>query len=741
MKKSLKIILFTLSCVFIIVCGVLLSISLTLKSYALDESKLINLESTVTFLDVDGNKFSEQSNGVEVTELKNIPTHTQKAFIAVEDKRFYKHSGIDYKGMFRAIVNNVKSFSLKEGASTISQQLIKNTHLSNEKTLKRKLAEIKLTTKLEREFSKDEILEKYLNTIYFGDNCYGITSASRHYFDKKPDELNINESAILAGIIKAPSYYSPTLNPEKCFERKNLVLKLMHEQGYINKDEYNFSKVQAIETKTVDKNNDYTFSYLAKKELNELTEKFPYQNHEIIVKTTLEPYIDEIVREKIKNYNEIDCNKSIVVINKNGEIVSYFSTCGDVYRQMGSIIKPLAVYAPAIEKNVVNSYTFLSDEKTDFSGYSPSNYNDKYYGDISVKDSLAFSSNVCAVKILNYLGVNNSINYLDKLGVKTTKSDKSLALALGATENGAKLTQIANAYNVFLNKGILAKTSTIKSIVKNNINFPMNYSKNKQKVFEPDSVDVMNDMLKNVVLNGTAKKLSFLGFEVCAKTGTVGNKNGNSDAYCISYNGEYVIGVWFGANDNSLLDNFITGGGYPAILSSEIWGGIYNNKQPPKPIDCSKNAIETLIDKDCYEKEKEVILSNESDYNRATIKAIFTKKAYESIVSNSRKIPFIKNYNLSVKYNEVCIELCLTQNSNALIYKLNGNGKTLLYDTYNKDSTFIDKNVYPNNSYQYLIIPYYKVDNKIVFGKEMLTRKIKTPSKVLGDKWWIDDFN
>ena len=236
MKKRVKIILFALCCTTIIICGVILSYNYALRGYSLQENKLVNLERTVTFLDINGDKYCEVSDGIEVTELSDIPQHTQKAFVAVEDKRFYKHNGLDYKGMIRALFNNVKSLSLKEGASTISQQLIKNTHLSNEKTLKRKLAEIKLTTKLEKEYSKNEILEKYLNTIYFGDNCYGITRASKHYFDKEPKDLDVNESAILAGIIKAPTNYSPTTNPKKCFERKNLVLKLMYKQGYIDKN-------------------------------------------------------------------------------------------------------------------------------------------------------------------------------------------------------------------------------------------------------------------------------------------------------------------------------------------------------------------------------------------------------------------------------------------------------------------------------------------------------------------------
>ena len=227
MKKTIKIFLIVIFSIFLIVSAFLLFFHITLIDVKFDKNRLINLNHTVTCYDSNGEIFSVESNGVSVSDNEEIPEHTKQAFISIEDKRFYKHNGIDFKGLLRATFNNIKSFSLKEGASTISQQLIKNTHLSNEKTLKRKFSEIKLTRELEKQYDKNKILETYLNTIYFGDGCYGITTASKHYFNKSPSELNINESAVLAGIIKAPSNYSPVNNYEKCFERKNLVLKEM----------------------------------------------------------------------------------------------------------------------------------------------------------------------------------------------------------------------------------------------------------------------------------------------------------------------------------------------------------------------------------------------------------------------------------------------------------------------------------------------------------------------------------
>ena len=266
MKTVLKTILFIFALIIICLVGLIFYYNVSTSNIKLDESKLINLERTVTYYDSSGKVFAEEVNGKTISEIDKIPEHTLNAFVSIEDKRFYKHNGIDYKGLFRATLNNVKSFSFKEGASTISQQLIKNTHLSSEKTLNRKFAEIKLARQLENKYSKKEILEKYLNTIYFGDNCYGISCASMHYFAKTPAQLDINESAMLAGIIKAPSNYSPFVDYERCIKRKNVVLNEMFEQGYINEQQFIENKnKELLLTDNAYTSNEFTFLSLARK--------------------------------------------------------------------------------------------------------------------------------------------------------------------------------------------------------------------------------------------------------------------------------------------------------------------------------------------------------------------------------------------------------------------------------------------------------------------------------------------
>jgi len=707
----------------------------------LDKNKLISFNQNIVFYDEKDNLIQEEINGKTITDIKNIPNYTKNAFISIEDKRFYLHNGIDYKGLLRATFNNLKTLSIKEGASTISQQLIKNTHLTSEKTLKRKLIEIKLAKDLERQFSKDEILEKYLNTIYFGDNCYGITSASKYYFDKKPENLDINESAMLAAIIKAPTNYSPFNNYEKCIERKNIVLKEMFAQNYITKIEYdkNVSSDINLSKNNYKTNNDNSYIKMARNELDRIIKFSPYKNQHLNVYTYYNSAEqDKII--KIINSSNICCDKSVILMNKHGEVNAYESSCGDLSRQVGSIIKPLISYAPAIEGNKVNSLTKLEDKITDFNGYSPKNYNDKYLGDISCKKSLVVSSNVCAVKLLNYVGINNAKKYLNKLKFTLTENDNSLSLALGCFEKGISLSKITSAYTVFNNEGQAYTPSFIKTITDKNGNVLYNNSNHHTKVFEDSTVSIMNDMLKEVVKEGTAKKLSFCNQTLYGKTGTVGNKKGNTDAYSISYNKEYLLGVWFGNEDNKLLSNTITGGGEPTNIASKIWNEFYADKKYPAEIENSKNTEEIEIDKLAYDNENKILLADKNTPKKYIIKALFKSNNKPTEQSTSFSSPKIEKPKISVNNNGICISLCLTKLYDAEIYKLNNNNYELVYDTQNNDKEiFIDKSIIPFKVYSYKVIPYYYDGVEKHYGNEILLEKIMSPIFNIDDNWWQNE--
>ena len=282
-KKGVKISLFILGSILFIVIAFIVYYNVVTYGVELDKHKLINLNSSIEFLDSCDNTIEAWSDDKNVINADDIPEYTLNAFVAIEDKRFYSHNGVDVKGVLRAFINNIKSFSFKEGASTITQQLIKNTHLSDEKTLNRKLSEIKLARQLEKDYSKREILEMYVNTIYFGDGCYGITSAANNYFGITPSKLSINQSAALAGIIKAPAIYSPKISPELCNERKNVVLKEMYEQNFIEKNEFDKYKNEAIVTQSIDKKTRSPYLDLVKNELDGILDKSTFSNAKIKV--------------------------------------------------------------------------------------------------------------------------------------------------------------------------------------------------------------------------------------------------------------------------------------------------------------------------------------------------------------------------------------------------------------------------------------------------------------------------
>ncbi len=737
MKKFLKILLFFISVGIIFLIGfTIYAINLT-SNVKLDEDKLINVDNSITILYSNGEKLSEESAGVQVSEISNIPNHVKNAFIAIEDKRFNQHNGVDVKGLIRASLKNIKSGSLKQGGSTITQQLIKNTHLSSEKTLKRKLSEIKLAYQLEKKYTKDEILEKYLNTIYFGNGQFGITEASKYYFSKTPLELTINEGAILASIIKAPAVYSPTKNKENLEKRKNLVLKEMLNQDYVTHKQYANNIILPIETNICIE--DKSLIDLIKKEYDSIIEDSPYYNKKIQITTSINKEYQSYLEDLTK---DLDYKYSGAILNLNNQIEAFISSGTIEKRQVGSTIKPIAVYAPAIEKNIVTPLTKLLDEKTDFNGYSPSNYNDKYYGYVSVKESLEKSLNVCAVKLLNEVGVEDSANYLRKMQFPIGNEDKNLALSLGATKNGATLLELSSCYNVFLNDGNHQKCSVINRITQDD---EVIYTKkdNKIKVFTEETTTLMNDMLLSTAQKGTAKKLSSLPFPVYAKTGTVGSKKGNTDAYCVSYNDNHVISFWTGNLNKEYLPNEITGGTLPTENVKSLWEKVCKDKMTHNKIKKSENVIEVYIDKIAYDNENVLILADPNAPERYKIKGLFKKDFIPKEISTTFSIPQIDK--VSIKVNDNTAHINYSSNVElikVLIYRSINGAKTLVYDSKNATTKFfIDKSLEYNTEYEYSIIPYYDNGNKSYYGKEIFLDKIKTPPFNGGDDWWIIDEN
>ncbi len=738
MNKPIKIFLVCLATILFIAIFLFASFLFITFKYDIDDNKLIDTKQDIVFYDSEGNIINEVSGkGVSIVKIEDIPNDLINAFVAIEDKRFFSHNGVDNRALIRAAFNNLISLSFKEGGSTISQQLIKNTHLSAEKTFKRKFIEIKLAKKLEEKYTKKQILEKYLNTIYFGSGNYGIASASRVYFNKTPSELTLNECAVLAGCVKAPSTYSPFANEEKSFKRKNVVLGEMYKQGYIKKDIYEKS-IKEYPYAIKQENKVYDYFYLAKKEVSDFLDKNPYLTKKVNVYTAIDKKIQDKAKKIVES--EEDYNKSIIVINNKNKIVAYASTSYETKRNLGSVIKPLLVYAPAIEENKVYLCSKICDEKINIGGYSPSNYNDKYYGNVTVKDSLSKSLNSCAVKLLNYTGIDISLKYFKKLGIETTEQDNSLALALGSTQNGATIKEITSAYQVFLHEGEYSSASCILKITGENNVTLFEKPVNNNRVFSKGTANLISDALKTCVENGTAKKLSFTNVPLCCKTGTVGNKNGNTDAYSISYNNEYIVGSMCYQKD-VIMPNSITGGTLPTETATDIWKEIYNTRNAPQ-LKFTDGIKRENIDSLSYDKDDEVILADDNAPKRYIKEELFSEKNIPKNKSDRFSRPKIEKPILSVNKNEIKISLCQTEYYEIKIIKEKNNIKEKIYDSLDTEKKDVISDIISSNGeYSYYAIPYFKNGEKNFYGKEIFIGKVKYASLPTNDdKWWNDEF-
>ena len=568
MKKAVKISLISLAVfvgVILLAIGfffLLIEPDVTLfGSDKIDMTKLNAYSQSVTLLDACGDPIDDAvyfgNNNISVS-VDELPKYTLNAFIAIEDKRFYSHSGVDYKRMASAFVSNIKSGGFNEGASTITQQLIKNTHLSNEKTVKRKISEIRLARKLERICDKRKILESYLNVLYFGSGIRGLGTASRVMFDKSASELTLAQSAALASIINNPSKYSPYYNLDNLNKRKKLVLKQMLSQKMITKKDYNSAISEQLNFGNF-RNIQFVTGALksACKALN-CSEKTLFLNNYTIF-TSYDAHIANAAKNALSDING-DYNARVLVLkNDSGDIVcdetnvkKYINPA----RSPASAIKPFMSYAVALESGM-NPLSQICDEPTVFGDYAPANYKGIYRGYMSLNDCLKYSSNVAAVKLMRQFGVEQSKAVAKKFGIKFEQSDDTLALALGGMAKGVTLPEIANAYRTLANGGVFSEIDYINK-VKNVDGIEIFKSKHRQnRAVSDDTAYLLTDMLLSCAQSGTAKKLKNVGI-IAAKTGTNGDENGNYDCYAIAYTPEYTIAVWYGAGEN-LIPNSITG--------------------------------------------------------------------------------------------------------------------------------------------------------------------------------------
>ena len=725
MKKAVIIVSSILGTVGTIVLALFIYYFSVTAGVRLNPDKLNDSVQSVSVYDVRGNAI-DLPEIRKCADFSSLPDYVPNAFVAVEDKRFYSHHGFDYKRIGKAVLRNISSFSFREGASTISQQLIKNTHLSGEKTLTRKLKEMKLTRALEKRYQKEEILSLYLNSIYFGHSAFGIEEAASFYFCKTAKELTPAESATLAALVQSPNRFSPFRDAEKCLKRRNFVLSLMRDQNYISAREYESAISEPLPLAPNEENGSGQ-SYLALV-FEEFATLFPDEKPD---DSTLKiyTYYDPDLQKTIESYEAKTDYSACVLDHAAHRISAYYSSAGRVKRLPASLMKPLLVYAPALEMNAISPATPISDERTDFGGYSPKNYNDEYSGYVSARYALSHSVNVPAVKILNVIGVDTGAEYMNKMGLPVAEEDKSLALALGGMKEGYDLPSLAFAYSTFPAMGNYSPSRTIKRIENASGKTLYEWRPLYTRVFSEDTAAIVTDMLKTAVQEGTAKKLRSLGFEIAAKTGTGANASGNTDAYTVSYTSEHTVAVWMGMRDNSPVQT--TGGALPAALALNINRQLYRERSPEN-FRMPEDVRTVAIDKEEYEKNHRILLADPSAPPVTTLSELFRSCALPNETSNRFTSPTIPRPSISVKKGSVLIELCQTEYYDYIIKRKN-NGKTVTIYEGKYRATIIDNSVTAGQSYEYTVIPLYRE----TAGEPVVLPAVHIPrSDSVPEDWW-----
>ncbi len=539
--------------------------------------------------DVNGkliNTVHSVENRVPVS-INKIPKNLQDAFVAAEDARFYQHIGIDPRGIMRAVWSNITDRGVSEGGSTITQQLAKNALLSQERTLKRKIQEAILALQIERQYSKNEILELYLNQIYFGQGAYGVQSAATVYFGKNVEDLTLAECAILAGIPKSPNYYSPFNNLKAATERQATVLDQMVKYNFISSSTGTQAKsvklklaVRSTQSDSNVKTASYFIDYVTQYLIDRYGADAVYKDG-LKVYTTLDLDMQEAAEEAMQKLPSvrIDSNGlqqpqgALVAIDpRTGYIKAMVGGRGNdqfnravlAERQPGSAFKPF-VYLAALEGGMTPS-SIIEDSKISFGNWTPMNYDEKFHGSVSLRTALEQSLNVPTVKIANQTGVDKPLYYAQQMGISTlvlqgSINDRNLAMSLGGLTRGVTPLEIASAYGVLANQGVHVDPITVIKIVDRNGKTLEQIVPKEKAVVNERSAYILTDMLRGVINNGTGTAAN-IGRPAAGKSGTTSDYK---DAWFVGFTPDLVASVWIGYDSDGYL-NGITGGALPATI-------------------------------------------------------------------------------------------------------------------------------------------------------------------------------
>lgn len=588
---------------------------------------LTNQKQTSLIFDKDGNQIAtlHATENRQMAKSEEIPELVKKTFVAVEDKRFYKHFGVDPIRVIGSLVADIKSQSMKEGASTLTMQLANNAFIEDPtaKTGSRKLQQVVLALQLEREYTKDEILTFYLNRIFFGESSFGIQAAAKTYFGKELKDLKPDEIALLAGLPQAPSGYDPYIKPEQAKNRRTIVLGVMKDAGLITPDEFNqykdapfthvdnVKKNRATSQKPVVAGSDYQFPYFIDYVIDQLVNEYNLAEEQIFsggleIHTTVDPKIQAAAEKEFANANNFP--RSVDDIKVQGAMTVIEPSTGAIRamvggrdyttarglnraqstRQPGSTIKPLVVYAPALEKGGFFPGTVLDDLPVKYNGgngqvWAPTDYDTEsagWKGRITMRYAVENSVNVYAVKLMNLIGINYAWEFgKNRLGLPLENDDKVLSLALGTT-NHVSTIDMASAYGVFANNGVRVTPHAIEKVLDSQGKDVLTPKVTKERTMKETTAYLINNLLRSVVTNGTGTRAQFGNWAVAGKTGTTslepskyGTKSGNPDAWFAGYTPNYVGIVWMGY-DEDLDGNHYLRQVYGGSLPAQIWKNV-----------------------------------------------------------------------------------------------------------------------------------------------------------------------
>ena len=703
----------------------------------LDLSLITAAPQTGSMLDRDGEVITT-IKGAEnrvIVPLESIPVQIRQAFLAAEDLRFYEHKGVDVVRLFGALAANIREGGYAQGGSTVTMQLIRQSHLSTQKTIARKLEEMWLALKLEKQLSKDEILAMYLNYIYFGNGAYGIQAAAQTYFGVDVQDLSLAQAASLAAAIKAPTYYSPA-SAQNNESRRSYILSTMHAHQMITAEELEQAKAEAI-TIVQKEPSVLAHGWFVDAVLDEAEQLLGMTSDQVltggfVIETTLSRTHQQLLEEQFTKdvfpANADDGTPvqggAACVDTQTGEVLaivggrSYdvrrgFNRATQLRRQPGSALKPLAVYAPALDRYGYTPASVLKDEPTNFNGYKPRNAGYTYYGNVSIRSALSSSLNVAAVALMNEIGVQAGRDYLSKVGIPLDDRDANLSLALGSMTYGVSPVQLAAAYAPFGNGGTFNSPYFIRRITDASGRVLYQHRSTGTQVLKATSAYLMTSVLQSVTSAGTGAKLSAAGTPVAGKTGTVNmTGGGNRDIWMAAYNPEISCAFWMGfdAPDSThKLQNWVSGGDYTAAMARNYFKALYQNRDKPQFVRPS-GIVALEIDKQAIKWKGEAMLAVDLTPKNYRYTEYFAEGSQPTKRSDIWSPPRSLN-SFSISHNENGYPLLKLQPADTALYRVQRDtyGEsfilTELYGSKGETLYYTDTSAKPGVVYTYRVIP------------------------------------